>query len=710
MNIGLKDFKINNLGARGHLILSLLTLLITDLVVILNIPFLREFITFVYFTFVPGILILQIFKLFKLKFTEKIVLSIGISVSSLILVGLILNLFYPLILKPLSLIPVLVTLNLMLIVLLLINYKINRETGINDFYKIKANIKDKLLSPLIFAFIFPFMTFLGTYLMNTQGNNIILLLMLLLIPLYILLLTYLDKIPVITYPIALWMISLGLLLMPGLTSNHLMGRDVHKEFYCFQLTLGSYHWDISNFYDSFNACLSITILPVMYKVLSNINSEYVFKVFYAVIGSIIPLISFNIFRRYLGNRGAFFASLLIIFMAFFTASMGSVRQLIALVFFFLSIMVLFDTKMGKLPKKVLLLVFLISIILSHYGTAYFSLALLVPIMAIPFLKSLLGRLSGKKNKILFTNFDIIILFLIFVSIWYLLVAQVELNSGMYVINKTSHVLQDTGFTGFTHGTKDDMILAMLGMGITSVPNLISAVVHDTVFFVIFIGFLTLLKSYRAGKPKLDNKFFSGIVISIILLILLVIIPNLSIHYPAERLFIQSLIFLAPLLVIGAGKISNIIKKPRSKYIILLILVISLFSCNTYLQYHFYGIQYSPYYENGGDLRDEYYVYDQEIIAAEWLKHNQINGFQIYTDGSGINRLLLGRFDLKYHNVLVNNQKLKGYILLRYINIYKIILFKDPTKIKNMSYYEPIISSSSLIYNNGRSEVLIRGMG
>lgn len=252
-----------------------------------------------------------------------------------------------------------------------------------------------------------------------------------------------------------------------------------------------------------------------------------------------------------------------------------------------------------------------------------------------------------------------------------------------------------------------MILAMFGIGINSIPNMISAVVHDSVFLVIFIGLITLLWSYRVKKPKLDIKFLLGIVISVVLLGLLFIVPNLSIHYPAERVFIQSLVFLAPLFVIGAGKISEIIKKPKSKYIILFILIISLFSCNTYLQYHFCGTQYSPYYENEGNLRNEYFVYDQEVMGADWLKIYQINNKQIYTDGSAINRLLLGRFDIKYHNVLVNNQKLKGYIFLRYININKGILFKDPTKIKEMKYYEPIIESSNLIYENGRSEIRIR---
>ncbi|MDI6723946.1 MAG: DUF2206 domain-containing protein [Methanobacterium sp.] len=496
--------------------------------------------------------------------------------------------------------------------------------------------------------------------------------------------------------------------MASLTSNHLVGRDIYKEFYCFKLTLSSYRWDISNFYDSFNACLSITILPTVYQVLSNINSEYVFKLFYAVIGSIIPAISFNAFKKHIGTRGAFYASLLIIFMAFFVASIGSVRQLIALVFFFLAVMVLFDDKMIGVSKKVILILLMISIVLSHYATAYLAFALLVPMLLVPFLKSLIKKLSGKKNKIVFKNFEVILPFFAFVLIWYLLVAQVQISGGMYVLDKTSQVLQDTGFTGgFTEGTKDNMILAMFGIGINSIPNLISAFVHDTVFFVIMIGLITLIASYRAKNPKLNIKFFIGILISVILLGLLVIVPNLSIHYPAERVFIQSLIFMAPLFVIGVEKISYVIKRPKSKYIVLFVLVISLFSCNTYLQYHFYGIQYSPYYENDGALRNEYFVYDQEIVGAEWLKNYQINGTEVYTDGSAINRLLLGRIDLKYHNVIVNNQKLKGYILLRYINLYKGILMKDTTNIKDITYYEPVIKNSNLIYQNGRSEVLVR---
>lgn len=710
MNINtIKNFNVSNLGAKEYFISILFALLLTDLVILLNIPFIREFLTFIYFTFVPGILILHIFKLNKLEFAKKIVLSMGISVSLLMFIGLILNSFYPLISKPLSLLPVFFSFNVIVISLLFVAYKRNNGDKINDFFNFKTNLKGKLSSPLVLAFIFPFLTILGTYLMNIHGNNILLLIMLLSVPPYILLLTYLDdKLSNLTYPIALWMISLSLLLMAGLSSNHLMGRDIHKEYYVFQLTLSNFHWDVSSFLDSFNACLDITILPTIYQVLSNINAEYVFKLFFAVIGSITPLISFNVFQKYIGKREAFFASLLIIFMAFFVASMGSVRQLVALVFFFLAVMVIFDSRINKLPKKILLLIFMVSIILSHYTTSYISFALLVPIMALPFLKSLLNRLLGAKNKINFKNLDVIIIFSVFVLIWYLLVAQVQISGGIYAIDKTSEVLTDTGITGgFTETTKDNMILAMFGIGLKSVPNMISAIVHDTVFLFIFLGLLTLLWSYKSRKPILDTRFLVGIIISLFFLILLVVIPNLSIHYPAERVFIQSLIFLAPLLVIGVTKISKIIKKPKSKFIILSILLISLFTCNTYLQYHFYGTQYSPYYENDGNLRNEYYIYDQEILGAEWLKQYKMNDVNLYSDTTATNRLLLGRYDLKYLNTLVKNERLKGYIYLRYENINKGTFYVDVDKIRNMSYYDPILIDSNIIYENGWSEIRIR---
>ncbi len=705
--------KIKDIGAREFFILIIAMLFLLDIIIILNISWFREILSFIYFTIVPGMLILLIFKLNKIKFLNKFLIWVGSSISLMILVGLFLNSLYPLVLKPLSLLPLLLSFNIILIALSFIAYRKNKnEFNIKDIFNFKFDSENRLKWPTVFPILFPLLTILGTYLMNTQGNNIILLLMLSLIPLYILVLAYLrDRVPVATYPIALWMIGLSLLLLPGLSSNHLMGSDVHKEFYCFQLTLNSFHWSLSSFLDSFNACLSITILPTVYQVLSNINSEYVFKLFYTIIGSITPLICYAIFRDHLGKKYGFFASLLIIFMAFFIASLGSVRQLIALIFFFLSVMVIFDEKMDELPKKVFALLFMISIVLSHYTTAYISFVLLVPILALPFLRSLYNRLFKGTKNIKFTNFWIIIPFLAFVSIWYLLVAQVQIEGGLYAIDQTSQSLQG-GF--FAQGTKDDMILAMFGVGLKSVPNMISAFVHDSAFLMILVGLLTLIWSYKLGKPKLNHKFVMGIFISLFLLALLVILPQISIHYPAERVFIQALVFLAPLFIIGVNQISKIIKRPKSDLLILSILLIALFSCNTYLTYHIYGIPYSPYYENSGDLRGAYYIYDQDVIGAEWLKNYSLNNKNLSSDLPAINELLLGRYNYTkikvINNTLINNNAFDGYIYLRYVNVNKGVVYVNVNNITSINNYKPAFSGSSLIYNDGGSEIFYKISG
>ena len=124
--------------------------------------------------------------------------------------------------------------------------------------------------------------------------------MLFLIPLYLVAIVYLQKkVHWATYPLALWLISLSLLLMYGLTSTYLMGRDVHLEYYCYQLSLSNFHWDLNAYYNSYNACISINILPLIYHVLSGVKGEYVFKVFMALIGSLIPLIVYLVAKKYL---------------------------------------------------------------------------------------------------------------------------------------------------------------------------------------------------------------------------------------------------------------------------------------------------------------------------------------------------------------------------------------------------------------------------
>ncbi len=701
--------KFLNIKGREFFLLIVLTLFLTDISILLNIPGFREILSFVYFTVVPGMLILLILKQNKIEFLKKFVLWVGLSVAFLMLVGLGLNTLYPTILEPLSLDPVLLSLNFAIIVLAIIAYKRNeKDFDIKEFLNVKLDLKNKLNFPVLIPLLFPFMMIFGTYLMNIQGNNVILLITLFLIMLYIVLLVYLkDKVPNATYPLSILMIGISLLFLHGLSSAHLMGRDIHKEFYCFQLTLNSFHWDASAFYDTFNVCLSITILPTIYKVLSNINGEYIFKVFFALLGAVSPLAIYLISKKYVGIKYAFFASLLFMSLAFFINSMGSVRQVIAMIFFFIAVFVLFDTEMNDLSRKIIFLILMIATVLSHYTTAYIAFALTVPILLMPFLKSVFNKLLKKGKKIDFTNFSIIIPFLAFVFIWYFIVAQVQLNAGTDLILRTVGVSEVTGTSDVVVYKTDSMVLNMLGMGFRSVPNIISTFVHDAVFIMILIGLLVLIWKYNYYKEKLDKGYILGIFISLILLILIVVTPYLSVGYGAERLFIQTLAFLAPLFIIGTLKFAKVIKMPKAGILIMLVLVLSLFSVNTYLTYHFYGTPHSPYIENDGSFRDEYYIYDQEIIAAKWVKDYGENGSKIYTDAIGYSRFMLafepGFPDINsfsVRNIVFKN----GYTYLGYANIRKGIIYPTLENPKDRKSYNYVFKDKSKIYDNAYGEI------
>lgn len=690
---------INDFGIKKWLVTLISILFITDIIIILNIPFLREFMTFVSFITIPGILILHILRLNKIEFVKKVVLVIGLSVAFLIFMGLLLNSLYPIILKPLSLAPVLILSNVILLILAFAAYIRNRnDFNLNDFLNLKIDLKGKLVSPLIFPALFPFMAVFGTYLMNLTQNNFILTAMLLLIPVYIIAITILrDRIPGATYPFALWTISLSLLLMNGLSSFHLMGRDVHYEYYSFQLALQSFHWDINTYLNPYNACLSITILPTILQSLSNLNGEYIFKIF-SLIGSFIPPVVYIVSKKYLENKYAFFAGLLFSFQLFFVYLLGAVRQEVAILFFFLAIMVLFATDMGKNTKKILFVIFMSSVIVSHYTTAYVSFVLVLPILLMPFFK---GLFIDRKLK--FTNFDVIILLFLFILVWYVLFAKVQASAGSQVIQST--------IAGIS-GDRGDYVLGVLGIVLKSVPNTISVIVHDLIFVTIGVGLLTILRNYKKFTKKIDPEYIVAIFVSIILLVLFLVLPYISVAYDAVRLFFQLLIFLAPVFIIGAMKIAKIIKRPKWDILIVLVLLLSLFSCATYLQYHFYGEPYSPDYDANGLVRNEGYIYNQEVIGATWLKDHYMDNYTTYSEGRGL-IVFLTAYGNESTNMNLNNSIFswnksvnRSYIYLGYLNVNKneVLPVYTNLNVQNMSSYSSLFLRKSKIYDNGGSQI------
>ena len=187
-------FESSKLNIKNFMAILLLMLLLIDLSIILDLFILKPVLSFLFFSIVPGLLIYLVIKPTQMDFLKKIVLWVGLSIFFLMSVGLLLNTIYPLVPEPLSLAPVLISLNVVLIVLAIVAYWRNKDDfEITDAFNFKMNLEDKLISPLIFPFLLPLLAILGTYLMNISQNNILLLIMLFLIPLYLIAIVYLQK-------------------------------------------------------------------------------------------------------------------------------------------------------------------------------------------------------------------------------------------------------------------------------------------------------------------------------------------------------------------------------------------------------------------------------------------------------------------------------------------------------------------------------------
>lgn len=170
----------------------------------LQIPIIRQFIGFIYLTFIPGILILRNLKLHKLGNIETLLYTIGLSLATLMFTGLFMNMVYPFlgISGPISFVPLIITISAIVLVLCVLCYIRDKDFADPSY----IDIGDVLSTPILFLCLVPFLTVLGTYLMNFYHNNI--LLMILIIPLAIIsLLIAFDKfIPKNLYPLAVFVI------------------------------------------------------------------------------------------------------------------------------------------------------------------------------------------------------------------------------------------------------------------------------------------------------------------------------------------------------------------------------------------------------------------------------------------------------------------------------------------------------------------------
>ena len=698
-------------------------IILTDLAILLNIPFVRQIVGFFFLTIVSGLLIIQILKLNKTEFVEKFVLLVGLSISFLMFFGLLLNnsllsIGYE---TPLATIPLLIAFNLAFTVLAIMIYETNK-TIIFLIPNFKLNRSEKVF--LIIPVLFPALSMFGMNLMNATNDNAILLVLLFLIPIYVISVCFFNqKFPKRIYPIVIFLISISLLLLLSLRSNHIIGIDTHKEYYFFQTTLSNLHWNVFG-HSTLDACLSISLLPTIYQSILNVSPESLFKIIYSLVYSISPLVVYFLSKKYVGEFHGFLASCFFMFQTNFLFTAYNARTNMAVLFFALAMMVFFNDRINQLEKKALFIIFMASCVVSHYSTTYIFLFIVfsafVAIELVPKNYAVKKVISAK----------IITIFIVLIFFWYSQVTETAFNAGVGFIENTLSNLNRF----FVEESRGYSTQTLLGKGVMQLdlPYKIQFVFSWLMFAFIGIGTITLIRSYKEMsfselnlkkpeflKEKFEVTYFMIALVCVGLLSGMVAVPFISVGYNLDRLYAVVITILSVLFVIGGITLSKYTKVPA--YFLVLLVLIPYFFCCTGVMYNLLGVPRAIILNSEGEQYDILYVHDQESCSAKWLGEHTP---EYYPVAAAAERQWI-HSDFYGHNILISQGKIKptlinyywlpecgedkkdikGYFYLRYHNIVNGELMNPDNKTYNMADYQYLFIKKNVIYNSGCSKIL-----
>ncbi|MGH3259205.1 MAG: hypothetical protein ACRDOU_28030 [Streptosporangiaceae bacterium] len=195
-----------------------------------------------------------------------------------------------------------------------------------------------------------------------------------------------------TIGVVLYSIALAMMWSFSLRGNLVYGFDISTEYHDMQATLQAGVWHFAHPGDAYGAMLSITVLPGQLHALSGVSGLLILKMVYPALNALFPVAIFSLGRRILSRRWAFAAPAFIIIQLPFSQEMPALaRQEIALIFFVALVGALFDTRLARPRQRAMVIVFGLGMVVSHYSTTYFTVALLAPMLVLP---RALSRLRG----------------------------------------------------------------------------------------------------------------------------------------------------------------------------------------------------------------------------------------------------------------------------------------------------------------------------
>lgn len=510
-------------------------------------------------------------------------------------------------------------------------------------------------------------------------------------------------------------IGLALLLSLSLRSPHMFGYDIHGEYFVYEITDKTGFWEPAKVLEGpgstmglYSSVLSVTILPTIISQVTGYHGEMIFRLLYPAIFALSLPVIYSMFRRIFRMEYAFPIVLLMLDSTFLNAMTMIARQEIALFLFIVSVSIIFGMKM---ERRTLILLFLlgIGIIASHYTTGLIYLLVLGLLF---FSKRLVGtRTNGRRPYNALPSFFLLALCAVAI-LWYLYLTGTPFLS---IISAGSEILRGLG----NFLSSDMRRLEPLGFAPSGpyVLTLAGLIVGSAIRILIIVGLLVCvvkLKSQESRVRTVAVLASSSVAITLIAIVL----PQVSVNYNLERLYLNLLPFMIVFFPIGVSYSLRLLRldSHNARGIVVIVLVLSQIVLSTGLAGVLVGYPYTlrvaefssaAPLEEGSDSR--FYVFDQEVYAARWLGQVYNNGSTVCADEYGVLRLWsFGGIE----TTLLLDRDLShcesgDYIYLRYENV---IYDEYTARIGPHLTYEkidkltPYFLAQSRIYDSGGSDV------
>ena len=674
-----------------------------------EIPMLPQLLGFIVLTFIPGFIILRILKVHNIDRTANLLLVVGLSLSFIMLLGLIVCIFSPFVnlSKPISDISLFLSFNISILILLIICYFNDK-----DFKSTKEFLDINPPSLILLLSLFPFLSIFGAYSMNHYNNNIILIVLLTLISICPTLIAF-KLFPKKLYPFIIFIVSISILYHVNLISDYIRGWDINVEYYAASLVVKKSFWNPSNV-DS-PSLLLFAILAPTYALLCKLGLIWTLKLVFPFIFSLTPVALYRVCEGQFKDRivSAISPFIFMFYYGFFKNMPD--KQYIAEFFLILVVMSLFNENIPNSKKGLISSLLSFSLVVSHYGVSYVFMITLIFV----FIFSRIWKMSKRRVP---TTFYFI--YPVTAISWYMFVSGgrhfEDISSVGYhiLINIRELIFNPEYRSGYQYAS-------------IKTPTVLWAIykyINMLIILFVIIGILKLLISMIRKKNICKNDEFS--LLSLAFFVFFASGINIGYHMGMDRVYQITSVILSPFAVVGGCNIFEVINRifkvniNISKILSIFIVIYFLFSSGLIFE-----ITHDPYpfsFALNESIHYDYPVFEKkEVRGAAWLGKYGVYG---NIAAQGRERLLfLGFFPDKRFS---NSPNSKTYIFLNpnatalppytYVYLGSLTIEKNEIRGKPLFgwrykhveldktvFYQKILMKINKIYCNDGSNIYLR---